>query len=106
MPKRLGKQISWNRRLADRRKTQTQNYGFSFDATKKFGERVKLNASTAFYLYRYNLNLGNESDNVQTYYAGLDWNFYDGLTTKARYELENNEYDNFHTLKLSLIWNF
>jgi len=30
MPKRLGKQISWNRRLADRRKTQTQNYGFSF----------------------------------------------------------------------------
>lgn len=83
------------------------NFGFSFDGTQRMlDERLTLNAGTAFYFYRYNLNLGNESDNVQTLYAGVGWNFYKTLTAKARYEFEHNDYDNFQEVNMSLNWDF
>ncbi|MBI2336165.1 MAG: hypothetical protein HYU97_05330 [Deltaproteobacteria bacterium] len=82
-------------------------YGGSFGISQQLlKKRLKLGAGTAFYLYRYNLLTGNESDNVQTYFANVEAKILKNLKAKAAYEFEDNDFDNFHEMKLSLTWDF
>lgn len=91
--------------------TLKNNYfGGSFSVSKrfKFKERkyFQLAAGTAYYLYRFNLLLGDESNDVQTYFGGVEWRIINNFLTKANYEFEHNDIANFHTLKIKMVWDF
>jgi hypothetical protein len=80
--------------------------GSLFLAQKLFKERLKISLGTAHYLYRFNLFSGNESTNVQTYFAGLDGKILSNLRAKVGYEFEDNDFNAFHSADVRLIWNF
>ncbi len=78
----------------------------SYGSKQIFNNRLKLKGGTAFYLYRYNVLAGNESDNVQTYFASIEGKLTKQLTLKTSYEFEDNEINNFHTAKTVMSWSF
>lgn len=82
-------------------------FGGSFSASREFfKKRLNLGAGTAYYLYHFNFATGNESDNVQIYYASAEAKLTKVLRSKLGYEFENSEFDKYHNLNLSLIWDF
>ncbi|HLG18487.1 MAG TPA: hypothetical protein VI895_01560 [Bdellovibrionota bacterium] len=86
---------------------QNDTYGTSFSIAQDLLKRkLRLTAGTAFYLYRYNLLAGNESDNVQTYYARGTVKFLKDFEGRLGYEFETSDLDNFHTLDVRVAWNF
>jgi hypothetical protein len=83
------------------------NFGGSFSVTQELKDRkYRINAGTAYYLYRYNLYLGNESADVQTYFARLDVRLLKQLETRLGYEFEHNNIDSFHTVDTRVTWKF
>lgn len=86
---------------------ENNSFGTSFYAAKYFlKRRLSLNLGSSFYFYRYNLYLGSESSNVQTYYVGAETKLIDRFRIKLNYEFEDNDFDNFHTINFSVIWSF
>ncbi|HBF13292.1 MAG TPA: hypothetical protein DDW49_07930 [Deltaproteobacteria bacterium] len=83
--------------------------GVSFSANQDLlKKRLKVGAGTAFYLYRYNLLTGNESDNVRTYFTNAEaiLTKKKDLKAKMAYEIEDNKFNTFHSLKAGVTWNF
>ena len=86
---------------------QNDNFGGSaFVAQDLFKKRLKLSGGTAYYLYRYNLMTGTESDDVQIYFAKVEGKVTKTVRVKSGYEFEDNDLNGFHTMNLSVIWDF
>lgn len=86
---------------------RNDNFGLSFSANQQLlKKRLKLGVGTAYYLYRYNLLSGNESDNVRTYFTSIEAKVLKPLRIKTTYEVEDNRTNFFHSVKTSLIWEF
>ncbi len=87
--------------------TLKNNYfGGTFSATQKFlKDRLKATLGTAYYLYSYNLATGNESNNVQTYYAQVKSKIVGGLEGRLGFRYEHS-IANFYTGDARLIWSF
>lgn len=73
---------------------------------KPFKAYVEVEAASSYYLYRYNLLTGNESDDVRTYDVNIQWAMLKDCLLKLGYEFENNRYNQFHTVTSTFIWNF
>ena len=81
--------------------------GLSFFASQKFfKKRLAVDGGTAYYLYRYNILAGNESNNVRTYFADVEGKIVKDLKAKMKYEFEDNDLDNFQTVNTSVTWEF
>ena len=86
---------------------KNNNFGGSFTVTQDLLEkRLQLSGGTAFYLYRYNLFAGNESNNVQTYFARVKGKIMKDLEARVGYEFEHNPVNGFHSVDARLIWSF
>lgn len=86
---------------------KNNSLAFSFSADQKlFEKRLKLSAGTAYYLYRFNLLAGNESQNARSYFLNVGGKIFKTLEAKAGYELEDNQFNAFHTADARLIWSF
>jgi hypothetical protein len=82
-------------------------FGGSLDLAQEFfNKRMKISGGTAFYLYRFNLYSGNESNNVQVYFANLRGKIIDDLEARVGYEFEDNDFNGFHSVDARLIWSF
>lgn len=82
-------------------------FGLSFQGKQKlFKDRLKLVGGSLFYVYRYNLFSGEESDNVRTFFVGAEGKIIKRLDGKIRYEIESNRFNLFHTTEVSLKWTF
>ena len=86
---------------------KNNSFGGSFLASQALlKERLKVFAGTAYSLYRFNLFTGNESNDVQTYYAGAKGEIVRHLDGKLQYELEHNDTNDFHSVNAQLTWSF
>ncbi len=86
---------------------QNDNFAVSFTATQKLlGNRLRLSGGTQYYLYRYNLYAGHESNHVRTYFAQIRGKIFRQLEGRLGYEFEENPINNFHSLDTRLIWSF
>lgn len=82
-------------------------FGGSFYASKKFlKKKLVTTVGTAYYLYRFNFAIGNESNDVQTLYARVEAKLSKKLKLKTDYEYEHNSLNSFHTFNLGLIQDF
>lgn len=93
---------------------QNNTFGGSFSASQALFKKskklktkeMKVTVGTAYYLYRYNLLTGDESDDVQTYFADFGTKVGKNVKIVSRYEFEHNDLNGFHTGTVRLIWNF
>lgn len=88
--------------------TLRNNYfGGSFSAAQSFfKKRLIVSGGTAYYLYRFNFATGNESQDVQTYFAKVEGKLTKKLKAKTGYEFEHNDTNGFHTFNLGVTWEF
>lgn len=61
---------------------------------------------SSYSLYRYDLLAGEERDDVRTTYLDLRWKPAPTRRWTLRYELEQNDFDDFHQLRLDYAWSF
>ena len=86
---------------------KNNSFGTSFSAVHGFfDKKLNITIGTAFYFYKFNLFLGNESNNVQSYFAEVETKILAKIKTSLRYEFENNQINDFHTLELGVRWDF
>lgn len=86
---------------------KNNTFGVSLVASQEIREnQLKVSGGTTYYLYRYNLFTGNESSDVQTYFARIQAKIFKNFSGRLGYEFEDNSVNNFHTVDLRLIWSF
>lgn len=86
---------------------KNNTFGASFTAAQELlDKRLKLSGGTAFYLYRFNLFTGNESNDVRTYFARIQGKIFKDFEGRIGYEFEDNDFNNFHSVDVRLIWSF
>lgn len=86
---------------------KNNNFGGSFFVAQQLlKKRMTVTAGTAYYLYRYNLLTGTESEDVQAYFARLEGQITKAFRLKGGYEFEHNSLNGFHTVNVSLSWGF
>ena len=86
---------------------KNNSFGVSASAHQNlFKKKLRVGGGTAHYLYRYNLLAGDESRDVQVYFAEAEAKIAKPLKAKAHYEFENNDYNGFHTFTVGVTWNF
>ncbi len=71
---------------------------------KQVGEDWRVDAGSFYSLYKFDVFLDEEREDVRTYYAGLRHQATESLALRARYEYEHNDLDDFQTLRLGLTW--
>lgn len=82
-----------------------QSWGL--DLTKRFGAKDwLLSVGTYYALYKYDLFLNRESDDVRTYYGRVRHRIDDSWGVNFAYEYEDNDFDGFHFLRLEASWRF
>jgi hypothetical protein len=82
-----------------------QSWGL--DLSQRIGDKDWLiSAGTYYALYKYDLFLNRESDDVRTYYGRLRHRIDESWTVKLSYEYEDNDFDGFHFLRLEGTWQF
>jgi hypothetical protein len=79
---------------------------FGAELSRRFGEKVQGSLGTDYSLYKYDLYQDRELDHVRTWYAGVRWKRAANATFDARYEFEDDETDQFHSLRLGMTWGF
>jgi hypothetical protein len=72
----------------------------------ELAEPVEVALGTYYSLFKYDLFTGEERDHVRTYYLDLVWRPRPTQRWALRYELERNDSDDFHQLRLEHTWTF
>jgi hypothetical protein len=76
------------------------------DVTQAIADRWSASIGTYYSLYKYDLYQNAERDNVRTYYVKLARKQAGAVTLDASYELEDNDFDDYHFLRLGMTWRF
>jgi hypothetical protein len=76
------------------------------DLTSEINEETRAAIGSYFSLYKYYLDLDLERDNVRTYFAELRRELSETLMASIRYEFEDEELDELHTLRVGMTWRF
>jgi hypothetical protein len=79
---------------------------FGFDASRPLWSGWSGSVGSYYSLYKYDMFTNTERDDVRTYYLRVGQEVRDGLSFDLGYELENNDIDDFHTLRLRGVWRF
>jgi hypothetical protein len=89
----------WNSDAQDVR-TWGADAGYRLDAA------LDLSAGTYYSLYKFDLLLNRERDDVRTYYARLRYKTSRSVTLDLSYEIEDDDFDLYHTLRMGMSWRF
>jgi len=76
------------------------------DADYKVDASTNVSAGSYYALYKFDLQLNSEIDHVRTYYAKVRYRQSKQLIFDAAFELEDNDVDQFFTLRMGTTWNF
>jgi hypothetical protein len=87
---------------SDRSDVRTWGADVSWDAT----ERLETAVGSYYSLYKYDLFLNEERDDVRTYYVRLDYEQTRNLSFDLDYEFEDEDLDDYHTVKVGVSWRF
>jgi hypothetical protein len=79
---------------------------FGADLTKASGERDEVSLGTYYSLFKYDVFQDEERDNVRTWYLRVRRRPSKKRTIDVRYEYENSDQGEFHTLRLGSTWKF
>lgn len=77
-----------------------------FDVTQELGKKLRASVGTYYALYKYDLFFNRESDDVRTYFARMRYKATEDLFGSLAYEFEDNDLDQFHSLRLDVTWRF
>lgn len=76
------------------------------DASMRCDDRLTASLGTYYSLYKYDLLLNQERDHVRTYYVKVRHVASKALAVDLGYELEDNDLDLYHMLRLGVTWRF
>jgi hypothetical protein len=79
---------------------------WSLDLEKELKEGTRLNLGSDYALYKYDQFLDSERDNVRSYYIGLRHSWREDLVMDLDYVYENDDLDEYNTIRLGLRWSF
>ena len=79
-------------------------YGGSL--TREIGETLDATVGTYYSRYKYDLFTGAEKDDVQTYYAKVVWRQSKTWSFDVLYEYEDDDLDEYHTLRCGALCRF
>lgn len=86
--------------------TDTDYRTWGVDVERRAGEGWGGSVGSYYSLYKIDHVLGEERDDVRTSYVRLRHRWSDGLTLDLRYEYEDSEFDDYHTLRWVTTWRF
>jgi hypothetical protein len=75
------------------------------DLKRDFGEKVVASIGSYYSLYKYDLYLVEERDDVRTYYLRLRYKGGPSWSCDLRYEYEDS-FDDYSTLRMGATWLF
>jgi hypothetical protein len=79
---------------------------WAFAATQEIDAAWEVSAGTYFSLYKYDLNLNTERDDVRTFYARARWRKSERLSFDVLYDYEDDDFDEYHVLSGAAVWSF
>jgi hypothetical protein len=79
---------------------------FGGELSRAVGQRAEVSAGTYYSLYKYDIFQNEERDDVRTYFARLWREIGASRTFDLRYEYEDDEDEDYHTLRLGTTWHF
>jgi hypothetical protein len=75
------------------------NWTVGGDIDYGIGEKLKASLGTAYSLYKYDYDIERERDDVRTYYAGVKFWPIKMLMLGLSYDIEDDDFELYHTLK-------
>jgi len=87
----------------DSERTDAETWGA--DLSKDLNARTEAAVGSYYSLYKYDLFLDEERDDIRTYYVRLDYEQTRNLSFDVDYEFEDGDED-YQTLKVGLSWRF
>jgi len=79
---------------------------WGIDLRRTFDPELDVAVGSYYSLFKYDLFSDVERDHVRTYYVDLRARRARARTWSVRYELEQNDFDRFHTLRIDWAWRF
>jgi hypothetical protein len=76
------------------------------DADYKVNDALSVSGGSYYSLYKFDLQLNEEIDHVRTYYARTRYKHSKQLTFDLAFELEDNDLDQYYTLRMGATWKF
>ena len=76
------------------------------DVTREWNDSLEGALGAYYSLYKYDFQAAEERDDVRTYYAEVEWQRSRGVELEARYELEHDDFDTYHVVRLGMRWGF
>lgn len=77
-----------------------------FDVTYKGIKGLRISVGSSFALYKYDVLENLEREHVQTYYAKVSYSPWKPLKFELGYQLEDNDRDDFHTVRIAVSYSF
>jgi hypothetical protein len=79
---------------------------FGGELSRAAGQGAEVSAGTYYSLYKYDIFQNEERDDVRTYFARLWREIGASRTFDLRYEYEDDEDEDYHTLRVGTTWHF
>lgn len=79
---------------------------WGIDLEKELGDRTELSLGSYYSLYKYDLFLDAERDDVRSYHADLSYDWREDLRVNVDYVYEDDDLDDQHTIRLGVRWSF
>lgn len=79
---------------------------FGGELSRAVGRGAEVSAGTYYSLYKYDIFQNQERDDVRTYFARLWREIGERRTFDLRYEYEDDEHEDYHTLRVGTTWHF
>jgi len=79
---------------------------WDLDLSRELGERWQVALGSSFSLYDYDLYLGEERERVRVWYARATHELGERWRLNGYYAYEDDEFEDFHTLRLGATWSF
>lgn len=77
---------------------------WGLDVQRELSERLEVGIGSYYSLYKYDLYLNAERDDVRTYHVELEYDWYEDLRVDLDYVFEDDDFGNQNTLRLGLRW--
>ena len=79
---------------------------FGADLARRFGQAVEAAIGTYYSLFKYDLFQDRELDDVRTWYVKVDWARTERTVLGVRYEFEDDDEDEYHSVRIEATWRF
>ncbi|MCB9916156.1 MAG: hypothetical protein H6828_13595 [Planctomycetes bacterium] len=79
---------------------------WGLDLTSQLDDDTTASLGSYYSLYKYYFDVGDEREDVRTYYVEIKNDYSESVRLRARYEYEDEPIDTFHSLRLGVTWRF